>query len=200
MIKGRVESFTDGVIAIILTIMVLEFQVPKDPSWHSMLDNIPYLIAYMISYLFIGVAWYNHHYMFSLAKRITKRVFWANNLWLFTMSLLPIATAWTGRFIDQRAPEYFYLAIFLCWSLAYLLLSKLIEHDLIHEGYPELAHKITQMAPYRLISHWGYKVIVLLIIIAIYFVPPAALLCSMLQLVYAAVVTTDDSDRIEDNQ
>lgn len=92
MNKSRVEAYTDAVIAIILTIMVLEFQVPDSPSWHKIIEQLPDFFAYIVSFVFIGVAWYNHHYMFGIASRITKKVYWVNNLWLFSMSLLPVAT------------------------------------------------------------------------------------------------------------
>ena len=89
MNKGRVEAFTDAVVAIILTIMVLEFKTPETAKWTGIIHQLPYFFAYIVSFLFVGVAWYNHHYMFALALRISKKVYWINNLWLFSMSLLP---------------------------------------------------------------------------------------------------------------
>ncbi|WP_249214978.1 TMEM175 family protein [Lactiplantibacillus plantarum] len=80
MNKGRVEAFTDAVVAIVMTIMVLEFEVPSEPTFAAFAENGSYFIAYLISFLFIGVAWYNHHYMLTLTKRISKRVYWLNNL------------------------------------------------------------------------------------------------------------------------
>lgn len=99
MNKGRLEAFSDAVIAIIVTIMILEFKTPETPEIKALLENGPYFFAYIITYVFVGVAWYNHHYMFSLTKRVTKRIYWLNNIWLLSMSFLPVATAWTGRFI-----------------------------------------------------------------------------------------------------
>lgn len=120
MNKARVEAFTDAVVAIIMTIMVLEFKTPESPQWTAILHEGPYLFAFGVSFVFIAVAWYNHHYMFSLAERISKRVYWLNIAWLFAMSLLPVATAWAGRYLQARGPEYFYLLVFFLWSKTYL--------------------------------------------------------------------------------
>lgn len=105
MNKGRVEPYTDAVVAIILTIIVLEFKTPETAQWEEITRQIPYFFAYIVSFIFIGVAWYNNHYMFILAKRITKKVYWINNLWLFSMSLLPIATGWVRKFHKMLIPN-----------------------------------------------------------------------------------------------
>lgn len=107
MNKGRVEAFSDAIVAIIMTIMILEFKTPEDFHWQAILENLTYLFAYAVSFFFIAVAWYNHHYMFSLTKRVTKKIYWINNIWLFTMALIPVATAWAGEFMSHRGPEYF---------------------------------------------------------------------------------------------
>ncbi|KRO03674.1 hypothetical protein IV54_GL002135 [Levilactobacillus paucivorans] len=99
MDKGRVAAFTDAVVAIVLTIMVLEFKTPEEPTFAALASEWSYFVAYLISFLFIGVAWYNHHYMFALTKRVTKGVYWVNNLWILVMAMLPVSTAWAGRFI-----------------------------------------------------------------------------------------------------
>ncbi|SOB40865.1 conserved hypothetical protein [Latilactobacillus sakei] len=83
--------------------MILEFKTPETAEMKALLENAPYFFAYIVTYLFVGVAWYNHHYMFSLTKRVTKRIYWLNNIWLLSMSFLPVATAWAGRFINSRA-------------------------------------------------------------------------------------------------
>lgn len=111
MNKGRVEAFTDAVVAIILTIMVLEFKTPETAKWTGIIHQLPYFFAYIVSFLFVGVAWYNHHYMFALALRISKKVYWINNLWLFSMSLLPVATGWVGKFPQATGPS-----IYICLS------------------------------------------------------------------------------------
>lgn len=195
--KNRVEAFTDAVVAIIMTIMVLEFKIPEGAQWTAILNELPYLFAYVVSFLFIGVAWYNHHYMFALANRISKKIYWINNFWLFTMSLLPMATAWAGTYMNSRAPEYFYLLIFILWSFAYYILSKAIYQEL-KQSNSKNADKIVQMPPYRFMNS-GTKCIVTngLLIVAIYFFPPSCLIFALLELSYMAFHTTKDSDEIE---
>lgn len=195
MNKGRVEAFTDAVVAIILTIMVLEFKVPDSYELMAILHELPYLFAYLVSFLFIGVAWYNHHYMFALAKRITKRIYWINNFWLFTMSLIPVATAWVGRFLDKRVPEYFYLFIFVLWSIAYYWLSREIALSM-EATNPEISQKIRQMAPYRYIGSFHAGVATLGLVVLIYFYPPSCLLMTLGLLIYMAFHTNKDSDQV----
>lgn len=194
--KSRVEAFTDAVVAIIMTIMVLEFKTPTSPHWQAILADTPYLLAFTVSFFYVGVAWYNHHYMFALAERITKRVYWWNNAWLFTMAFLPVATAWAGRFITDRGPEYFYLLIYLAWSLAYKGLTRAILHDLDHTN-PAKATRVRAMAPYRWIAGWPFVGQMVGTAVLIYFWPPICLLATVAELCYMALHTTPDSDRVE---
>ncbi len=199
MKKGRVEAFTDAVVAIIMTIMVLEFHVPEVATVEGILSQLPYFIAYAVSFYFIGVAWYNHHYMFALVKRVTKKVYWLNNVWLFSMSLIPIATAWVGRFIDQRVPEYFYLAVFLIWSFAYRQLSKGIIESL-NETAPDLAKKVSGMTVYRAMSSIWMIALTGVVAVLIYFYPPICLALSVIELIYMATHTNEDSDQLEGHE
>jgi len=197
MNKGRVEAFTDAVVAIVMTIMVLEFEVPSEPTFAALAENGSYLIAYLISFLFIGVAWYNHHYMLTLTKRISKRVYWLNNLWILSMSLLPIATAWAGKFIDQPQPELFYFLIFLLWALAYAVLSVAIAQDNEREGHTEVANKIRQMPVYQVHTHWWFWALSVVIALLILFVwPPLSLVFTVIELSVMAIKTTPDSDHL----
>lgn len=119
MNKARVEAFTDAIIAIILTIMILEFKVPSSTKLSAIIPELPFVLSYAIGYLFIGTAWYNHHYMFSKTKVVTQRVFWANIFWMFATSFLPVATTWIGEHINARGPQIFYAIIYTLWSFAY---------------------------------------------------------------------------------
>jgi len=197
MNKGRVEAFTDAVVAIVLTIMVLEFEVPKEPTFVALAANASYLVAYLISFLFIGVAWYNHHYMLTLTKRITKRVYWLNNIWILTMSLLPVATAWAGKFIDQPQPELFYFIVFLLWALAYAVLSYALVKDNEQAGHADVAAKIRRMPVYRVHTHWWFWASSVVVAALILFVwPPLCLIFTVVELVVMAIKTTPDSDRL----
>lgn len=195
MNKGRVEAFSDAIVAIIMTIMILEFKTPEDFHWQAILENLTYLFAYAVSFFFIAVAWYNHHYMFSLTKRVTKKIYWINNIWLFTMALIPVATAWAGEFMSHRGPEYFYLFIFTLWSLAYLWLSKSFE-QLHQKKHPAISQKIRKMGPNQYMSSFFFPLTVLIIGIGIYFYPPISLIATLIELIIMAFWTNDDSDKI----
>lgn len=101
MNKERLSAYSDAIMAIILTIMVLEIKTPQTYTPHALFEELPYFLAYSLSFLFIGVAWYNHHYMFAIVEHILKSTYWLNNLWLFCMSLLPVATDWAGEFMTR---------------------------------------------------------------------------------------------------
>ncbi|WP_179393885.1 TMEM175 family protein [Lacticaseibacillus absianus] len=193
MNRARVEAFTDAVVAIIMTIMVLEFKVPESPRLTAILAELPYLFAYLVSFLFIGVAWYNHHYMFARAQRISKRVYWVNNFWLFTMSLLPVATAWAGEYLSARGPEFFYLMVFFAWSVAYWGLTRALIAD--HRGTP-VAAQLASMPPYRFMNSWRLLTFTLVLAVVVYFYPPACLIATLGELIYMALHTTADSDRV----
>lgn len=195
MNKARVEAFTDAVVAIIMTIMVLEFKTPESPEWTAMLDEGPYLFAFGVSFVFVAVAWYNHHYMFSLAERISKRVYWLNIAWLFAMSLLPVATAWAGRYLQARGPEYFYLLVFFLWSKTYLYLSVAIANDLDATN-TEKAARLRQMPIFRFLRGWRLPAETAAVAVIVYFYPPSCLLITLSELVYMAIHTTPDSDRV----
>lgn len=195
MNKGRIEAYTDAVVAIILTIMVLEFKTPDTAQWEEITRQLPYFFAYIVSFIFIGVAWYNHHYMFTLAKRITKKVYWINNLWLFSMSLLPIATGWVGKFPLYANPEYFYLLIFTFWSLAYRWLSNAISKSPDHIN-STVSQKIEQMLPLRFLNSWFFPLSVIIIAACIYLIPLLGITITLIELIILGVSTSNDSDQI----
>lgn len=196
MNKSRVEAFTDAVVAIVMTIMVLEFKVPAEPTFKALAENMSYLAAYLISFLFIGVAWYNHHYMLTLTKRVTKRIYWLNNFWILTMSLLPVSTAWAGKFINEPQPELFYFIIFLLWELAYALLSHaIVQANAVAQ--PEVAAKIKAMLPYRMNAQPLFWVVTVIVAGLILFVwPPLSLVFTVVELMTMGIKTTPDSNRV----
>lgn len=196
MNKGRVEAYTDAVVAIILTIMVLEFKTPETAQWEEITKQIPYFFAYIVSFVFIGVAWYNHHYMFTLANRITKKVYWVNNLWLFSMSLLPVATGWVGKFPQYTNPEYFYLLIFTFWSITYRWLSDTIRKTADHRN-TTVSQKIEQMLPFRFLNSLFFPLSVVVIAVGIYFYPLLGIIITLIELIILGLLTSPDSDKIK---
>ncbi|MHC9531988.1 TMEM175 family protein [Dellaglioa sp. BT-FLS60] len=199
MNKARVEAFTDAVIAILLTIMVLEFTVPETAKLNELIKIIPYFFSYATSFLFMGVGWFSHHFMFSLTKRVTKKIYWLNNFWIFSMSFIPVATAWTGRFMADRVPEYTYFAVCCFWSLTFILLTREIK-VVNEEKHPEVSRKIDRMIVYGILTSWYYPVLIVAVLVGIYFFPPTAVIAQLVMLSIMAINTRKDGDRIFDEK
>ena len=192
MNKQRVEAFSDAVVAIIITIMVLEFKTPTTSSINGILEQWPYLLAYAVSFYSIAVAWYNVHLMFTYLKKITKKIYWANMIWLFTMSFLPIATAWAGKFIDQRTPEYFYFFINTIWFFAYYALSIFIRQDVLKNS-PEYKEKIRTLKVFsRYDNVWVLLAGIVIMVVLIYVFPPIALVSNLFIFIAQVAFTKDD--------
>ena len=124
MSKGRLEAFSDGVIAIIITIMVLELKVPHEPSWHALLELGPVFLSYVMSFVFVGIYWNNHHHLLQAVKQVDGRVLWANLHLLFWLSLFPFATGWMGENDFAAAPVALYGAALLMAAIAYTILVR----------------------------------------------------------------------------
>ena len=118
MEKNRLEAFSDGVLAIIITIMILELKQPVSDGIGDLLALWPTLLAYLLSFFFIAIYWVNHHHMFRLAERINLRILWCNMVWLFVMSFIPFTTAWVGTYPTSWAPlcAYFGDMALACYS------------------------------------------------------------------------------------
>jgi uncharacterized membrane protein len=126
MSKGRLEAFSDGVIAIIITIMVLEFQVPHEATLEALRPLIPIFLSYVLSFIYIGIYWNNHHHLFHAAQHVSGRVLWANLHLLFWLSLVPFATAWLDESHFTLWPTALYGAILLMAGLSYYILSRVL--------------------------------------------------------------------------
>jgi uncharacterized membrane protein len=126
MTKGRLEAFSDGVIAIIITIMVLELKVPKGADWAALRSALPFFSTYVLSYVFVGIYWNNHHHMLHAVTRIDGRVLWANLHLLFWLSLVPFATSWMGGNHLAPLPTAFYGCVLLLSGLAWKILQNTI--------------------------------------------------------------------------
>jgi uncharacterized membrane protein len=129
--KGRLEAFSDGVIAIIITIMVLELKVPNGVALADLEPVAPVFLAYVLSFVFVGIYWNNHHHMLHAIDAVNGPILWANLHLLFWLSMVPFVTAWIGRNPLATAPEALYGVVLLMNALAYTLLQTLLVR---HEG------------------------------------------------------------------
>jgi uncharacterized membrane protein len=123
---GRMEAFSDGVIAIIITIMVLEMKVPHGTELSSLRPLWPVFLSYLLSFVYLGIYWNNHHHMLQVTERVNGNVLWANLHLLFWLSLFPFATAWMGENHFAKVPTALYGFVMLMAALAYLVLLRAI--------------------------------------------------------------------------
>lgn len=129
MNKARTEAFSDVVIAIIITIMVLELKVPHDVSLHAVFQLAPVFFSYVLSFIYVGIYWSNHHHLFHAVHKVNGSILWANLHLLFWLSLIPFVTGWMGENHFAALPVALYGVVLLCAAIAYLLLScRLISH------------------------------------------------------------------------
>ncbi len=126
MSKGRLEAFSDGVIAIIITIMVLELGVPHEPDLAALLRLAPVFLCYVLSFVFVGIYWNNHHHLLQAIRQIDGRVLWANMHLLFWLSLVPFATAWMGENGFAVVPTALYGMVLLGAAIAFSILVQLL--------------------------------------------------------------------------
>jgi uncharacterized membrane protein len=129
MNKNRLEAFSDGVIAILITILVLELKVPHATSWEALQPLLPVFLTYVLSYVYLGIYWTNHHHMLHMTHRINGKILWANLHLLFWLSLVPFVTGWMGENHFEAAPTAAYGLDMLLAGLAYLLLQRAIIAD-----------------------------------------------------------------------
>ncbi len=133
MTKARLEAFSDGVIAILITIMVLELHVPHEASWRALGPLMPIFLTYVLSYVFIGIYWNNHHHLLHAVERINGKVLWANLHLLFWLSLIPFVTGWMGQNHFAAIPTAAYGVVLMLAGTAYYILA----HILIAEHGPD---------------------------------------------------------------
>ncbi|THF86887.1 DUF1211 domain-containing protein [Deinococcus sp. KSM4-11] len=126
MTKSRMEAFSDGVLAIIITIMVLELRVPEGHDWHELGRLWPKFLAYVISFVYVGIYWNNHHHLMHTVHRVTGGMLWANLHLLFWLSLFPFVSGWAGESHFAREPMTAYGVVALMAGLAYTILVRVI--------------------------------------------------------------------------
>jgi len=123
MEKNRLEAFSDGVLAIIITIMVLDLHVPQDVSFEALKPLLPVFLTYVLSFIYVGIYWNNHHHLIKAAQKVTGGMMWANLHLLFWLSLLPFVTGWMGENHFKTLPTAIYGAVLLMAALAYYILQ-----------------------------------------------------------------------------
>lgn len=126
MSTGRLEAFSDAVIAIVITILVLELEVPHEPDLAALGDIVPVFLTYVLSFVYLGIYWNNHHHMMVLTQRVNGRILWANLHLLFWLSLVPFTTAWMGETDFAESPTAVYGADLLLAAIAYFILQTAI--------------------------------------------------------------------------
>lgn len=124
MSKDRLQAFSDGVIAIIITIMALELKAPLGVDWGALRPLIPVFMSYVLSFMYIGIYWNNHHHMLHAAERVNGRILWANLHLLFWLSLIPFVTSWMGENRFAALPVALYGAVLLMAGAAYFILAR----------------------------------------------------------------------------
>jgi uncharacterized membrane protein len=124
--KARLEAFSDGVIAILITILVLELRPPHGAGWDALRPLLPVFLAYVLSFVYLGIYWNNHHHMLHAAERINGRILWANMHLLFWLSLIPFTTGWMGENKFEALPTAVYGVVLFCAGAAFRLLQRAI--------------------------------------------------------------------------
>ncbi|MGX7108786.1 TMEM175 family protein [Facklamia miroungae] len=123
MNTSRVEAFSDGVLAIVITIMVLKLKTPENLDLAGLKEIYPTLLAYILSYVYVGIYWANHHHLLAVLKTVNGKILWRNLFWLFFMSLIPTSTEWMGLNPSVELPTFFYGLILLMCAISYNILQ-----------------------------------------------------------------------------
>jgi len=123
MNTARMEAFSDGVIAVIITIMVLELKVPETTGWDVLYAMLPKFMSYILSFIYVGLYWNNHHHMLHYAQKINGGIMWSNLFFLFCLSLIPFGTAWMGEHNFEQNTTIFYGILLIMAAVSYTLLS-----------------------------------------------------------------------------
>ena len=174
--KGRLAGFIDAIIAVVTTIMLLEVELPKTGGIIEFLrDNLVYLIAYLLSFIYVTTSWFNQQYMLQQAENISRRIYHSCMLWVLSLSMLPVLSAWAGRTIDffhdfglhsPKAPALLFIMMIYLWGFAYTYMTKCF----IEDNPKEKAELIAQMEVYHYLRHpfWKIGMIVSFILTFIY--------------------------------
>ncbi len=155
MTKTRLETFSDGVLAIIITIMVLELKAPHGTDWKSLEPLVPVLLSYVSSFIFIGIYWGNHHHLFHTVQHVSGKIMWANLHLLFWLSLVPFATAWMGENNFEPVTAATYGALYLFCGFAYNVLQSSLKE--MQTNNPKLIDALNKTKKKGVLSILGYS-------------------------------------------
>lgn len=153
--KGRLEAFSDGVVAILITIMVLELRVPEGTDWSALGELAPKFLSYVLSFVFLGIYWNNHHHLLQVATQVNGKVLWANLHLLFWLSLIPFVTGWMGENGFAQLPVALYGVVLWVSGLAYYILTRTLvtlhgQDSLIDTALRNTAKEMISLACYAL--------------------------------------------------
>lgn len=160
MNKNRLEAFSDGVIAIIITIMVLEIKTPHDTSWMALEEQLPVFLSYLLSFIYIGIYWGNHHHMLSVLSHVNAAIMWSNMNLLFWLSLIPFATGWMGENHFAQNTVILYAILLLVCGLSFTILQICIER--VMKNDPKLILAFSQMKQKGIFSIVSYIISIFL--------------------------------------
>jgi uncharacterized membrane protein len=160
MNKTRLEAFSDGVIAIIITIMVLEIKTPHNTNWSALIEQLPVFFSYLLSFIFIGIYWGNHHHIISTINHVNAAIIWANLNLLFWLSLIPFATGWMGENHFAQNTVVLYASLLLVCGISFTILQICIER--ISRSNPKLMEAFANVKRKGLFSLFAYCLAIVL--------------------------------------
>lgn len=134
--KNRLEAFSDGVLAIIITIMVLELRIPDSTDWVEIRQRLPVFLSYLLSFIFVGIYWGNHHHLLHVVKRVSGGIMWSNMNLLFWLSLIPFGTGWMGKTHFSQNSVILYACLLMICGASYYILQKVIQS--CHQTSPHM--------------------------------------------------------------
>ena len=191
--KGRLAGFIDAIIAVIMTIMLLEFELPKTGGILDFLkDNLVYLIAYLLSFIYVTTSWFNKQYMLSQAEKITRRIYHSCMIWVLSLSMLPVLSAWAGRTMDffqdfgihsPKAPALLFIVMIYIWGFAYSYMTDCF----IADNPKEKAELIAQMDVYHYSRNPFWKIGMVISFIITFFYPPFVFIYTAGEMIIATI-------------
>lgn len=191
--KGRLAGFIDAIIAVIMTIMLLEFELPKTGGILDFLkDNLVYLIAYLLSFIYVTISWFNQQYMLSQAEKITRRIYHSCMIWVLSLSMLPVLSAWAGRTMDffqdfgihsPKAPALLFIVMIYIWGFAYSYMTDCF----IADNPKEKAELIAQMDVYHYSRNPFWKIGMVISFIITFFYPPFVFIYTAGEMIIATI-------------